>query len=249
MTRLQTIVFLIFGFLSTILFEIFFNYLIQSSSPKITLLEHIQSSLKLTTLINVIILGSIFLILLMGLLILVHHHGIIIIYITLLKFFELIPPLIDLINLLFIYRYKTSNRLNLSLFFALIRLIISLNVVRRKCDCRWKRQMIVIVDLLLFILVNISLLRYLNKNLIRIGRKIILGLLIFQLNDLFYNETFWISLTTRNDYIRQLNSRVSKNNSFNNFYSMDYIISHYLFIYILHISISNYRWLYSFYCY
>jgi hypothetical protein len=94
-----------------------------------------------------------------------------------------------------IHKRNSFNRLNLSLIFVLIRLIMSLNIIRRKCDCRWKRQIINIFDLLFFILVNISLIRYSNKNLIRIGRKIILGLLIFQLNDLSYNETFWIDST------------------------------------------------------
>ncbi|CAF3854439.1 unnamed protein product [Rotaria sp. Silwood1] len=141
----------------------------------------------------------------------------------LLKFFELIPPLIDLINLLFIYQYKMnyvnqenssiidievkksinpSIRLNLSLTLALIRFIISLVIVYRICDRRWKRQIFVIFDLLLFILVNISLIRYSYINPIRIGRKIILGLVLFQLNSLFYNETFWIDLIRRNEHRR-----------------------------------------------
>ena len=102
-------------------------------------MKHIQSLLTLTTLIDVILLELIIFVLLMELLMIVHNHGILVIYIILLKFFELILLLIDLINLLFIYKCKMKdinmqnsfNRLNLSLIFTFIRLIISLIVVRR----------------------------------------------------------------------------------------------------------------------
>jgi len=217
--RLSTIAFLILGLFSTITFEFILNV-----HPKLTLLEHIQSSLTFKTWINIIVLGSILFVLLTGFFILTCDDGVFVIYITLLKFFQLIPPLIDLINLLFIYHYRTcyandktsytsdiavtkttnlSTRFSLSLILALIRLIINLDFIRRQCDCRWKGQSILIFDLLLYILVNISLIRYLNINLFRIGRKIILGLLIFQLNDLFYNEAFWIDLIEWNKHIKR----------------------------------------------
>jgi hypothetical protein len=213
MTKLRTIIILTLSYFITILYEILLHSSIQSMSPKLTFLDHIKSSLTLTTFFGNFLQRFVFFIffgLLMGLLMMVHYHGIFIIYITLLKFFELIPLLIDLLNLLFIYQYRIkninkqnlSNRFNLCFIFALIRLIISFDIVRRKCDCRWKRQYLVIFDLLLFILVNITLLRYSNPNLIRIGRKIILGLLIFQLNDPFYKKKFWTDVIQWNDQIR-----------------------------------------------
>jgi hypothetical protein len=125
------------------------------------------------------------------------------------KFVESIPVLIDLINLLFIYQYKIKegnslNRLHLSLILVFIRLIINFDVIRRKCDCRSKRQIIVIVDLLLFILVNINLLRDSSTNSIRIVRKIILGILIFQLNNLLCYETFWTTFIKSNDQQKRM---------------------------------------------
>jgi hypothetical protein len=157
--------------------------------------------------------GFFFFVLFMGLLMIVHDHGIFVVYVTLFKFFELIPILIDLVNLLFIYQYKIKernslNRLYLSLILTFIRLVINLDFIRRKCDCRWKRQLIVIFDLLLFILVNISLLRDSSQNPIRIVRKIILGILIFQLNNLFYNETIWINYNRWSERMRNLSNQI-----------------------------------------
>ena len=57
----------------------------------------------------------------------------------------------------------------------------------------------------LFILVNICLLRDSGKNPIRITRKIILGVLIFQLNNLFYNERFWANYIRKNECMRNEN--------------------------------------------
>ncbi len=85
-----------------------------------------------------------------------------------------------------------------------IRFIINLDVIRRKCDCQRKRQAIVIVDLLLFILVNTSLLRDSSKNPIRIVRKIILGILSLQLNNLLCDKTFWIIFIKSNDQQKRM---------------------------------------------
>ena len=194
---------LVVGFFLTIVMEIFVSSLKKCSSPKITLFERMQSTFTL----QMLSFTGVF-ILLMGLHKKVRDHGTFPIFIIFLKYFEFLPLLIDFINLLFIYQYKMKdilnqnslNRLDLSLLFTLIRLIIRLDVVHRKCDHRSKRQMIVIFDLLLFILVNISLLRDANKNLFRIGRKIILGSLIFQLNDLFCSEAFWNVFMKQQDY-------------------------------------------------
>ena len=194
---------LVVGFFLTIVTEIFVSSFKKSSSLKITLFERMQSTFTL----QMLSFTSIF-ILLMVLLKKVRNHGTFPIFIIFLKYFELLPLLIDFINILFIYQYKmkdilnqnSMNRLDLSLLFTLIRLTIRLNVVHRKCDYRSKRQMIVIFDLLLFILVNISLLRDSNRNLFRIGRKIILGLLIFQLNNLFCSKAFWNAFMKQQDY-------------------------------------------------
>jgi hypothetical protein len=136
-----------------------------------------------------------------------HDYGICGAYITFLKFIELIPIVIDLINLLFIYRYKMKDtdkqnsliRLRVSLILMFIRFMITLDIIRRQCDCQWKRQMIVIFDLLLFILVNIALLRDSYTSFIRIGQKIFLGLIIIRLNNLLCNANFWIEFNNWND--------------------------------------------------
>jgi hypothetical protein len=99
----------------------------------------------------------------------------------------------------------------------------------------------VIVDLLLFILVNTSLLRDTSKNPIRIGRKIILGVLIFQLNDLFYNETFWINYTRWSERMRN-NNFISKN-LFNQIHRWK-IELEYLYLFITHF-ILFFRWIVS----
>ena len=201
MTRLQTILVLTTGYFLTIFFEVLFNNSTQSSFEKITLWEHIQQSFLFSPSINLFLLGFIIFILSIGFWKIFDHQGIITIYVTLLKFFELLPLLIDLINLLFIYQHRIShsyphnlsNHLKLTFIFAFLRLIINLDIIHHKCNRRSQRQILVIFDILLFILINISLLRYTNKNLIRIGRKIILGLLIFKLNNLYANETFWVN--------------------------------------------------------
>jgi hypothetical protein len=77
--------------------------------------------------------------------------------------------------------------------------MITLDIIRRQCDCQWKRQMIVIFDLLLFILVNIALLRDSYTSFIRIGQKIFLGLVVIQLNNLLSNANFWIEFKNWND--------------------------------------------------
>ncbi|CAF1100294.1 unnamed protein product [Adineta steineri] len=208
--RVIIIVFLILSLFSTIIFEFILN-----THPKIILLECIQSPL---TLINIILIVSILLVLFSVLLIKVNDHGVFIIYMTFLKFFESILPLIDLMHLLYIYHYKTcytyeensittnlksTKIIYLSLIFAWIRLIINMDFVRRRCNCKRKRQVLVIFDLFLFILISISLIRYSSEYIFRTGQKIILGILIFQLNDLFYNELFWINLMKWNKRIRQ----------------------------------------------
>ena len=217
LTHIGTIAILILSLLSDITLELIVISL-SKINPKLTLLEHICSSLTLTTLLSIIFLGSIFCFLCIGILITsTSTHGPFIIYIIFLKFFELIPPLIDLINLLLIYQHRLNNSQNqnssfqiyLSSFIALIRLIINIDVIRRKCNCRWKRKFIVLFDFLIFILINVTLLRYSTKNLLRIGRKIILPILIYKLNDLFYNKTFWIDLIRCNKYTkRQFNATI-----------------------------------------
>ncbi|CAF0966076.1 unnamed protein product [Rotaria sp. Silwood1] len=226
-TRLKIITLLLISLLSNIIMELIFNSIL-NIYPKITLLEHIQSSITLTKLIGIIFIGLICFILLFGILIMVSDHGLFNIYIIILKFFESILPLIDIINLLLIYQNKIecfnkenltiiniemkktmypSIRFILSLTFALIRLTINLDIVHRKCDYEWKRKIIILFDLLLFILVNISIIRYLTKNIFRIGQKLSLSILIYQLNDLFLNQILWIDSINYNKHIKhQCNS-------------------------------------------
>ena len=207
LTRLRTITLLIIALFSTILIEMMFNFLLKSY-PKRTLLEHVQSSLTLTIVLCIILGGCICFILLIGLIMIASNYSILIIYMMLLKFFELIPPLIDLINLFFIFGHQqnSSTRLILSLFLAITRLIMNLYIVRRRANCRWKQRIIIICDLLLFILFSVSLFRYTSKNPFRIGRKIALGILLFQLNDLLYNEFFWIGLI---NWKKEINSYIN----------------------------------------
>jgi hypothetical protein len=223
---------LVIGFFLTILMEIFMSSFKKSSSPKITLFERMQSTLTL----KIISFTGVF-ILLMELLKKAHGHGTFPMFIIFLKYFELLPLLIDFINLLFIYQYKMKhilnqnsfNRLDLSFLLTFIRLIIHLDVVHQKCDHRSKRQMIVIFDLLLFILVNISLLRDSNMNLFRIGRKIILGSLIFQLSDLFCSEAFWIASIKQQDYQKEHSNSIiftQHGNSISNMMDLLHTIIH-----------------------
>ncbi|CAF1181070.1 unnamed protein product [Rotaria sordida] len=264
-TRLKIIILLILSLLSNIILELIFNSIL-NFYPKITLLEHIQSSLTLIRLIGIICIGLICFILLFGTLIMISDDGIFYIYITFLKFFEFILPLIDIINLFLIYQYKIecfnkensckigieikktmhypSIRFVLSLIFALIRLIINIDIVRRKCDYKWKRKIIILFDLLLFILVNISLIRYLTKNLFRIGRKIILPILIYQLNNLFLNETFWIDSFKLNELIkRKFNSMFFMKSILSTFYSFT-DKEEYILLKINHLILSI-RWIIS----
>ncbi|CAF3096959.1 unnamed protein product [Rotaria sp. Silwood2] len=221
--RLKIITILILSLLINIILELIFNSVL-NFYPKVTLWEHIQSSLKLKRLIGIIFIGLTCFVLLFGILITTSTRGIFNIYIALFKFFELILPLIDIINLLLIYQYKIkyfteenssiagiemkktthpSMRFFLSLNIALIRLIINIDIVREKFNCTWKRKVIILFDLLLSILININFIRYSTKNLFRIGRKIILPILIYQLNGLLFNETFYIDSMKWNRHIKQ----------------------------------------------
>lgn len=198
MVQLGLSLVLTFTYFNTIIEEIFF--ISSSSSPNITILEQIQSIVPLERSYSTIYYGLIITMLLLMSSLKISHRGIFIVYVVLLKFFESLPLVFDLINLFLIYQYKIEHvehhyswhRWYLTFVLIAIRFLLSLNSIRRKyADNRLKRQMIVLVDLLLFILINISLLRDSTSNLIRIGRKVVLGALIFHLNYLFYNENFW----------------------------------------------------------
>jgi hypothetical protein len=198
LAKRQTMLLFISGLFITIVLEIFSYSFLQSSSSALP--TDIDGMLqRLSFVCFFIILTVLFLVRL--------DYGTCGAYITFLKFIELIPVVIDLINLLFIYRYKmkdtdkqnSSNRLHLSLILMFIRFMITLDIIRRRCDCQWKRQMIVIFDLLLFILVNITLLRDSYTSFIRIGQKIFLGLVVIQLNNLLSNANFWIEFKNWND--------------------------------------------------
>lgn len=221
--RLKTISLLILVLVTSLLLELIFNA-IRDFHPKLTLLEHVQSSLTLFVLFNIILIGFICIVFVFRILVILSSFGILNIYIILLKFFELIPPLIDTINLLLIYHYKvkhfyedygsdadserkktihTPTRFLLTLSLTLIRLIINTNFIRGKYNYAFKRKCIVLFDLFLLMLTNVSLIRYANKNLFRIGRKVTLLVLIYQLNDLFFNETFWVKLIEWNQFIKR----------------------------------------------
>lgn len=181
-------------YLLSILFEIQFN---NSSSKKITLLNYIPSSFILTRL---------FFLLSMMLLLIRYKFGQLIIYMIVLKYFQSIPVLTDLIHILFIYQQNSSLRIKLCLMLNLIRLIISSDMIRQKLNSKSKRKIMIIFDLAFFILINMTLIRNSDYNLIHIGRKLILGLLIFYLNHLFSNEKFW------NNLFRQVNHRINYSN-------------------------------------
>ena len=197
---------------SNLILELFFNLFINLHS-NLTLWENIQSSLTPISLVSIIFLLLTYFILFSGILTMLSTYGLVIVYITLLKFFELIPSLIDIFNLLFIYHdqinYSSRKtllfRLNCCLIMALIRLIINTNVVRQKCDCKWKGKIMTLFNLIIFTLVNITVLRYSTKYLFRIGRKIILAVLMYQLDDLFYHEDFWIDIMKWHQHIPQRN--------------------------------------------
>ena len=132
-------------------------------------------------------------------------------------FFSFLFVCFYLITLLLIYQYKLKyvdnqypwHRFHLILVLIAIRFLLCLNEVRRKyAHVRSKRQMIVFIDLLLFVLINISLFQDLTSNPIRFGRKIILGELIFHLHHLFSNENFWCDLHV-NHWTKQRNSTSS----------------------------------------
>ena len=213
MTQLkqEIILCLTFAYFNTILYEIFFASPTKFSSNNSTLLEHMQLPFTLPTSIDGIPQKLSFMTLFALLVILlatVYNHQTLIFYVALLKFFELIPLLIDLINLLFIYQSQMENiqhwnffdRVGLSLAFASIRLIIILQFNRRKCHNRKSRQVVLRFDLAFFILINVTLIRHSPINFIRIGRKIIFILLYFRLNGLLSNKKFWIEFVQSTGY-------------------------------------------------
>ena len=199
MTQLETSLLLSFVYFNTILQEIVF--LSSSSSPKITIIEQIQFVFPSERSYSTVFYGLIICLLSMMLLLQTFTHGIFIVYVILFKFFQSLPLLFDLINLLLIYQYKnehvvdhcTWHRFYLTFGLIAIRFLFSLNRIRQS-----KRPIIVIFDLLLFTLITISLFRDSTSSIMRLGRKITLGALIFHLNYLFSNENFWLDVAERN---------------------------------------------------
>ena len=223
MTRLTALLLLTIIYFSTILLEIWLNFFRQTSS-KITLLQHIQMSITSTFSISIILTGSVIFIVLMKLLKSESVRAKVILYVTLRKFFKLLPVLVDLINILFIYHYQNksiyemnfdskpktfnlSTHLKLRIILASIRFLLNIDIFRRKWNTRSNQQIIFLFDFLLYILVSASTIHYSTEYLVRIARKFIVGFLLVQSNNLFYNENFWNSSITRNNNRRQFNSR------------------------------------------
>jgi hypothetical protein len=139
-------------------------------------------------------------------------YGAIIVYTFLMKFVELIPPLIDLVDILFIYQHtmillhdeqKQSGSMHLifppvplvlSLLLAFVRVILAVRFIRQKViDEPNSKTTVMIYDVILLSLV--TSLGYSPRYPLRIVRKIVLNLLFFNLNNLFQDLSFWLALT------------------------------------------------------
>lgn len=215
MSRLQqgTILCLIFAYFNTIFCEMFFIRPVKFSHFKLIILDYIELPFSLPTLIDGTSQKWAFIIsftLLVILLATVYYHQMLIFYIALLQLFEVIPLLIDLINLLLIYQshvanirqWNIFNWFHLSLAFTVIRLIISLEYVHRKCRNEKTRQVRLLLDFALFTLVNVLLMRDSSINFIQIGRRIMLNLLYFHLNSLLSKKNFPVEFTRSTSYSR-----------------------------------------------
>jgi hypothetical protein len=219
---LKTVCLLVILFVGTLVFDILSNYA-SSDYSDMTILEHIQMSFEFSTFICLIFIGCVVLVILVLSVMDAPIYSIIIIYVLLFKLFELLPPICDFINLIFIYQKKilfairqkhsqeepsaflTSNiqifyleywsfRLILSLICVLGRFFCIIRLARRVENDKHKR-LLIICDLILFILSTTTLLRYSNKNSMRILRKIFLVWLRFHLRSFVGNEPFWNDLT------------------------------------------------------
>ncbi|CAF1616166.1 unnamed protein product, partial [Adineta ricciae] len=176
---------LTFGFIITVLLDVFYY------SPSITfftelpitidgMLQHLLFVSSLMIFITVLTVKS--------------QHGSHVAYFAFQKFVELIPLLIDLVALLSTHQYNTnspSKLVHLSLILTLIRLIFSFHIVHKKCTYQQTKQLVIIIDISLFILVNTALLRITPSNIIRFGQKISLCFVIIQLHNLFSYPGFW----------------------------------------------------------
>ena len=179
-----------------------------------TLFDHIQSTVDAITSGSPMgkALTCVFLtIILCGML---ADNGLFTIYLTFLKLFELLLPLVDLINIFFIYIMMMQHthklhsfeespptpstgvplRFILTSVFCLVRLVIALHMVRRKPWFKAKRSGILLLDLCLHVLITVSLLRYSTKSPVRILRKIVAGMLLFQSISFDDDEQVWIRL-------------------------------------------------------
>ena len=134
------------------------------------------------------------------------------IYLTVLKLFELLLPLVDLINLFFIYimvmqqthellafdesapnpSTGVSLRFILTSVFCFVRLVIALHMVRRKPSFKANRSAILLFDLCLHVLITASLLRYSTTSPVRVLRKITTGMLLFKSISFDDDEQVWI---------------------------------------------------------
>ena len=185
----QTIFFtLAFAYFTTIPLEMIICS--TRNSSRITLFDYIRS--LVSTLLFQILFGSVLIVIYLTKrsFAQLFHLDPSMLHLTLSKFFEIIPLLLDMSNLLSIYLYKIqwnahqypSHRWSLSLVLCFIRLMFTLDIIRERFHSSWKQRVMVIGNVGLFILVNITIVRDLPSNIFSIFRKIVFALLIFRLH-------------------------------------------------------------------
>ena len=149
------------------------------------------------------------------------ENGIFTVYLTFAKPLQFLLPLVDLINVLLVYTQKihfrerysamTSDhvpfRFLLTLVFCIVRLIIGLHMVRQKSFFKAHRRILLLLDLVLYLLLTVSLLRYTAWGVIRLGRKIIIGVLLFRSIPCDDDEQFGVRLIEWNASVRRLWTR------------------------------------------
>ena len=115
------------------------------------------------------------------------------------EFYHTVPIWIQILNLISVMKADSRPiaksmvdlHLQLPLIFAGFRFYLTFHQLSRSHGARLGRRFIFLIDAALMVLIEAALMRYMTKSFIRIIRKIFLVALLYRLNELYSDNTFW----------------------------------------------------------